>query len=313
MANGDAVRPATVAALKLSAWLVFALSLTTSAHAACALRDVAQVTLARSAEGLLIAPVRIDGQAAELLLDTGAERTVLSGEGVRALGLPLDQWVSTGMEGVGGVERHRNADVASVTLGGLALRRRALSGVVSLPVVPSLSRAFGGRPLMGLLGMDLLSMFDLEVDPAGPSLALHAVSGCVGRFPPWQGAYSAVPAVLPRPGAMVAPVTVNGTRLRALLDTGAATTILDARAAARLGLAEGTRGSARGVGPGALAIRSAELAELRLGDETWTHAPAAVALLPGLGYDMVLGMDVLGTRRLWLSFATSQAFVAAGG
>ncbi len=277
-------------------------------NAACV--DLARVPLDRAASGLLLAPVAIDGRQARLLLDTGAERTVLSDAAVQALGLPLDEWVSTAMQGVGGVERRRNADVASLEIGGLKLRRRALAGVVSLPRAPSLGRVFPDAAASGLLGMDLLSVFDVEIDPAGPTLALR--QGCA-EAPGWPAPWSAVAAAVPRVGVMVAPVTVNGVQLRALLDTGSTATIVDARAAQRIGLPQGGEaGGARGLGAGTLATRSVRLRELRLGDAAWTGLAAEIALLPGVGYDMILGMDVLGTRRLLLSFATSRLLVSGG-
>jgi predicted aspartyl protease len=277
-----------------------------AANATC--MDLARVPLARAASGLLLAPVAIDGRPARLLLDTGAERTVLSDAAVQALGLPLDEWVSTAMQGVGGIERRRNADVASLAIGGVKLRRRALAGVVSLPRAPSLGRVFPDAVASGLLGMDLLSVFDLEIDPAGPTLALR--EGCADA-PGWPAPWSTVAAAVPRVGVMVAPVAVNGARLRALLDTGSTATIVDARAAQRLGLPTGgAAGGAQGLGAGTLATRAVTLRELRLGDAVWTGQPAEVALLPGAGYDMILGMDVLGTRRLLLSFATSRLLVS---
>jgi hypothetical protein len=59
-------------------------------------------------------------------------------------------------------------------------------------------------------------------------------------------------------------------------------------------------------------MRRHRFAELRVGDDT-TRDPAlwvaSVRVVPIV--DMLLGADWLGSRHVWLSFATKQMFVAA--
>ena len=57
------------------------------------------------------------------VLDTGAERSMVSPQAVQRLHLALDKWVGTRMHGIGGIIEHPNADPRSLTLGGVPLHR----------------------------------------------------------------------------------------------------------------------------------------------------------------------------------------------
>ena len=252
--------------------------------------------------GALLLDARIDGQPARLLLDTGAERSVLTAAGVAALNLRRDSWVSTGMRGVGGVERQPNADVRSITLGGVALRRPLLRGIESLPVIPTQPVAWDGKPIDGLLGTDLLAGYDIEIDFAAPRLLLHR---CV-ETPAWARDVPPVAAGAPRIGILVVPMRVGAATLRALLDTGSSSTLVGQAAASRIGItaadiAGGAPGVSRGIGPATLAGHRVTLARLRLGGVAWQDRQAWIAALRDPAYDMVLGMDLLAGHPLFLS------------
>src|ERR1700691_3592001 len=60
---------------------------------------------------LLVVPAGIDGKWVTLLVDTGAERTVLSSDAVERLGLARDEKVVTRSTGMGGVVTVQDAIV----------------------------------------------------------------------------------------------------------------------------------------------------------------------------------------------------------
>jgi hypothetical protein len=62
--------------------------------------------------------VEVNGQPGTFILDTGAQRTVVSPAATRRLGLARDAWVGTTIRGVGGIDRRANADPRSLSLGG---------------------------------------------------------------------------------------------------------------------------------------------------------------------------------------------------
>lgn len=290
--------------------LLIALLYAGSAQADCTVRERARIPLAIADRAILIT-VMINGQTARMILDTGAQRSVVTHTAVRRLDLALDEWVATTMRGVGGVERNRNALPRSLTLGGVPLERRTRTRDTSLAVA---TLPFAG--VDGLLGRDFLSVFDLDLDMAAAMATLHEVSGCMGAFLPWSGPYVALPVSNPTDSALVVAVTLDEVPLRALLDTGASQTVLAAPGMARLGLtvealAASRQASAIGLGPRTVTGWSHRFRSLTIGPDR-VSAPtlwiAPIRLIPIV--DMVLGADWLATRRVWISFTTRQVFVA---
>jgi hypothetical protein len=286
-----------------------------AARAACVVDDKASVKLAVIG-GAITLPVEVNGVTATFILDTGAQRTVVTEDAVRRLGLARDEWVGTTMSGVGGIESRPNADPRSLTLGGVKLVRRTLSHDTSLTVGILPRTRVGGLLIDGLLGRDFMSLFDLDLDVPGRRLTLYQVHDCTGRFLPWQGGYAAVPVTLPAGNALVVPVAVDGTPLRALLDTGASSSLIAAPGLFRLGLQQAALAGdpadqVSGLGPHVVTMHRHAFRSLLVGDQR-IDAPviwvAPVRLTPIV--DMLLGADWLTGRRIWISFSTRQLFVA---
>src|SRR5271155_1667616 len=84
--------------------------------------------------GVITVPVEVNGITAPFILDTGAQRSVVSEAAVRRLGLARDQWVGTTMRGIGGIDRRPNAAPRSLSLGGVPLVRRTVTHDTSLTV-----------------------------------------------------------------------------------------------------------------------------------------------------------------------------------
>jgi hypothetical protein len=260
----------------------------------------------------------VDGRPARFVLDSGAARSLLSGAAVARLGLPGDAWTSTSLRGIGGIERHRDAAVASLTVAGIPLAR-PMGPVRSLPVIPELA---GGAD--GLLGADLLAGQDLELTGGGLTLILRHATGCAGLSPqaarpllfPWAEAVA--PSLAVRPGLFIVAVRVGGATLRALIDTGSSISIIAPAAAARLGvddaaLAADRPATARGVGPGRVALRLHDFGKLTLADDPTLPlgaGPLWVGRLPPLAFDLLIGMDRLRALHLGLSHTTAAIYVA---
>ena len=297
--------------LLLLGWLV----LLPAARAACLVDNKASVALTL-AGGAITVPVAVNGVTATFLLDTGAQRSLVTEAAVRRLGLARDEWVGTTMSGVGGIQSRPNADPSSLSLGGIALVRRTLTRDSSLTVGVIPRTQFGNLMIDGLLGRDFLSLFDLDLNLPDHALTLYQVHDCAGRFLPWRGGYAAVPVSVTARDALVVPVMVDGTPLRALLESGATASLIGAPGLFRLGLrqadfAADPADQVSGLGPRIVTMRQHRFRSLRVGGETiddpvmWA---APIRLMPVV--DMLLGADWLAGRRVWISFATGQLFVA---
>ncbi len=285
-----------------------------SARAACRLETRTAVSLLIT-QGTIMLPVEVNGLAAIFILDTGAQRSVVTEAAVRRLGLQRDEWAGTTLNGVGGLARRANAVPHSLSLGGLPLVRRTLNDDVSLTVGILPQTQIGNLVIDGLLGRDFLSPFDLDLDMRQRRLALYKVSGCSGRFLPWSEAYTAIPVDLSVATAPILPVVINATSLTAMLDTGASASLLTAPGMYHLGLnaaslANDPADQISGLGPSVITAHLHRFRSMLVAGQT-SQSPAiwveAVRIRPFV--DMLLGADWLAGRRVWLSFATSQLFM----
>jgi hypothetical protein len=301
---------------RLFALLVCVLASIAPAQAACRVELMSTVPI-DLVDGHILVAVQVNDVDAAFIVDTGAERTLMGDDVVRRLGLERDGWVASTVLGLGGYQQRPNALPRSLRLGDVTLRRRTVTGDTSVTVGPLPMTELKGRPIAGLLGRDFLSPFDLDIDLPGGRMLLYDVRGCATGFLPWTTPYAAIPATAPIGAALVLQVLVDGRPLRALLDTGASASLIAAPGMFRLGLtpemlARDPVGNGAGVGPAPVYMRHHRFAELRVGPEK-TREPmlwvSPVHVVPIV--DMLLGADWLRSRRVWLSFATRQIFVAA--
>eukprot|EP01037_Dinobryon_pediforme_P012367 gene12367-12454_t len=181
--------------------------------------------------GPCVVTASLEGETARMVLDTGAERTVVTRDAVAKYRLTLDPWVGTTMRGAAGkLDQHQNAVVRRLSLDGTALFQREAGKPLSLPVT---SFRLGG--LAGLIGGDVLSRHTVLVDRPG---------GGVSLLPPdTRMSADAIPLTILRRFLALAKVTLDGRELVALIDTGASGSLLNARGMHRMGLtpADATR------------------------------------------------------------------------
>ncbi len=286
------------------------------AQGACDVDHQATVALQVSG-GVITVPVEVNSITATFILDTGAQRSVVSEAAVQRLGLARDQWVGTTMRGIGGIDRRPNADPRSLSLGGVALVRRTVTHDTSLTVAALPLSTAENRTIDGLLGRDFLSLFDLDLDVPAHRITLYRVRDCAGRFLPWPGDYAAISIAFTAEQAIIVPVTLDGKILRALLDSGASSSLVAAPGIYKLGLdpailSADPSGQIAGLGSRVLTVHRHRFSGLQVGNQTvetpslWVE-PLRLSPIA----DMLLGADWLAARRVWISFATRQLFVAA--
>jgi hypothetical protein len=295
----------------LALWLLLA----APAAFACEVRPGAAVPLDESTPNLIV-HAAINGTSVPFILDTGAERTVLDAATVQRLGLVRDEWVATTMRGIGGDERQRNVLPQSLVLGGMALRPRFMAPQLSLPVGHMAFGTIGGEPIAGLLGSDLLAGFDLALDGPRQRLTLYEVKGCSGRFLPWTRPYDAIPTLQPARDTLLVPVRLDGRLLLAQIDSGASNSFVLTPGMAKLGLTDAMLDGdpavrTRGLGPDSLVVHIHRFGTMAIGPETITAPQLWVGRAHSLRIvDMLLGADWMRPRLVWLSYATTQVFVA---
>jgi Aspartyl protease len=273
----------------------------------CPLSRVASVPVAYR-DGLLFVTARVDHKPVHLVLDTGAQRSLLTEAAVRRLRLPSDPKHGTRTWGIGGPSSAFDAVVRRFTLGGVAF---------NLPRITvgrfQLAALHGAAD--GMLGADVLSLFGIDLDAAAGRMVLYRDPTCRLRAPPWSEPAVELPGVQGGANRLRLPIAVNGVAGMATLDTGAQTTAVSLQLALRAGvtasaLAADHYAVARGAAPDPVRVRLQPFRSLQVGP--WLAQNPVLPILPlpeGVG-DGLVGEDFLLHRRVWLSFAAPQVFVA---
>lgn len=273
---------------------------------ACAfeLRAEMPLTILRN---FMLVPAALDGGRVMMVVDTGAEATTVTPETVEALGLA---WVPGGptLLGVGGEVRGggsvrlRRIELGGWTRSGLDL------GVGRLPHLAA------ARPVAGLLGVDVLGGYDLDLDLRRRSIAIYAGTPCPGFVPPGFSPADGHDLHRGDAGLLFVSVLVDGHAVRALLDTGARSSLVSRRAAAGLGVTNSDLDrdpvvAGVGVGRNTIAFRRHRFREVRMGELARHDMTVNIAALPIAGVDMLLGADWLAGRRAWISRAAGRLFL----
>ena len=277
-----------------------------SRQAACPLvrQTELPITMLRN---FLLVPAALDGDKVMMVVDTGAEASTVTPQTVETLGLA---WTPSsirllGVSGEvagGGVARLKGMD-----LGGVEQGSRALD-VSRLPLL-------GGpdRPVAGLLGADVLGRYDVELDLPRQVMTLYAVPPCPGFVPPGYSPGDGHDLQRLAGGLLFVSAEIDGRGVRALLDTGARSSLITRHVAAGLGVTEDDLAHdplvpGRGIGTDAVSFRRHRFDEVRVGDVAVRDMTLNVAALPIAGVDMLLGADWLAGRRVWISRAAGRLF-----
>jgi predicted aspartyl protease len=161
----------------------------------------------RDRVGRVVAPVFINGQGPfRFVLDTGANRSVISSATATALGLVAHPEAKANVHGITGSAAMPFVEVASVSVGNLQFESQRLP-VLSSPV-------FAGAD--GILGIDCLQEARIEVDFQRDRVTIRRSSG--RRAP---HGFLVVPVTLEHGGLLLVDGRVGRVPVKAILDTGA--------------------------------------------------------------------------------------------
>jgi tetratricopeptide (TPR) repeat protein/predicted aspartyl protease len=177
----------------------------------------------------------------------------------------------------------------------------------------------------GLLGQNLLERFDVEYDLASGAIRLFHTENCEHTLlaywlKPGQD-YSSmhIDAIDPANPHTIGVAYVNGQSIRVAFDTGAFTSVLSAKAAARAGIkpdSEGVveAGYSGGLGRGRVKTYIARFASFKVGDsEEIKNARLRFAELD-LGFaDMLLGADFFVSHHIFVANREHRLFLSYNG
>lgn len=269
---------------------------------------MAEVPL-RDVLGFLVLRGTMDGVPVSLLLDSGAEAGLITPDAAAAFGLRGSNAGKVVIEGTGG----QGAVSRAVVLPRLQLGALTVGGL-ALPVAPLPAAPRVWPPVAGLIGADLLTRFDIELDVPRGMMTLHQPSPACGHVPPFA---QADPVPLHRlADRLAAEVAVNGRTLLALVDTGARSIVVSNRAARDLGVTQAMLdrdpgGMTGGVDMHDVPFHWHHFATLRIGAAVMRNMALTVTELRD-DADMLLGADFLARQHVWISWANGMMWLAPG-
>jgi predicted aspartyl protease len=259
---------------------------------------------------MLFVQAKIDEEPVTLLVDTGAERTLLTEAAVDRLHLPRDLQHVTRTLGIG----------SAIATWDARLPNGIVLGATHFPVDSVSVGRFGidlqdGGSVDGLLGADILLAFDVDLDlPAQRITFYRARRECPEAAPPWNQPYFAVSGVSTRRNRLLVPFELDGVAGMAVLDSGAEFSSISQSMAERIGLAKDAMATdrtmmAQGAAPDQVPVHVHLFHGFRVGP-AMMHTPELL-VVPKVGgmADALVGADFLRGRRAWLSFSTQRIFV----
>jgi hypothetical protein len=172
----------------IKAWASVAILTTalasTLAYAADGVGVCGTIRLAETAVAILdnqpIVKVFVNGATVRLLLDTGAEATVLTLAAAQRIDAqPAGVKLGRQMHGITGDIPAGELELRSFTIGGIEVPRKTVR-IAPIEIVNALS-----GPLDGVLGADTLSSFDIDLDLPGRRMTLYRGQSCGVASPTW--------------------------------------------------------------------------------------------------------------------------------
>lgn len=268
----------------------------------CALERITELPLQMLGTVPLVT-ADINGHAASLLLDTGSNVTMLNSIAANRLDVPWEERDPSEVAGLGGTAQAFEATVPSLALGG------DVASDVEVLV------AQGLPPMIdGVLGLDVLSDYEVDLDMPHRRLVLYRARSCPEALPPWTAPFTRLPVEQRQSGHLLMPVELDGRPIFGLLDTGASKTFVGMAAAREAGMARAallTYPTARGysLDGGSFVAHQRRFRTLKIGDDVLEKPALYVADLPPFAGDLIIGGDYLATRRVWLSLGINRVFV----
>jgi len=279
----------------------------TPGSAACTAAPVGRIAV-RIVDRTPFVTASANGKQVTLILDTGAQQTMLTSAAAERINgeTPRIEF-SRQMRSIGNTTKTREVELRSFSVSGVAIPARRVQ-------VAPLTMSRPDMSIDGLLGIDTLGQFDIDFDLSHDRMLLYAGKSCDGPPSDWSRSYATIRAV-GYPGAhLQISVELNGRRVTALLDTGAQRTMIAAKAAEAIGITEamlagGRSIMVRGAAGEQVSSHIHRFPQLKIGDLVIRDPEIVVANVNLRAADMVVGMDLLGTRRFWLSHGARQIFL----
>jgi predicted aspartyl protease len=253
----------------------------------------------------------INGTPAEFLVDTGASQTYLTRSGTERRGLKLYDTGSRS-SGFGGISTIYATRIDELIVGPVKTGRTTMSVLNNFGQTPSFD---------AILGAPFLLQADLEISLATKELTFFVPENCGGTWLGYWGKDVLEVGMRRHDENHRNPyffVTINGTKLEAMIDTGAGFSSISSSAAKRAGIEYGKPGGESddkivGIGNYTAGLWYATAKTFRMGEETIQNAELAVQDSGLDGTDMILGADFLRAHRVLFAMSQNKLYFSYVG
>jgi len=283
----------------------------------------------RLERGHLLVDGAINGTTIGVMLDTGAQRSLILRSAAERLRLTRQEVRGYRIFGVGGETHVEAAAIDEFRVGELTRR--------NWRVIVAGERDFGEH-VAAILGEDFFYQLDLEFDLAHHAVRLYQSRDCEGvSLAYWATGGASEVAIEPIFEAqpqVILTLQINGQPVQALLDSGAGASVLNKAEAARLGVTPDSPGvAARRSGGGlggknvdywigpfqSVAIGNETIRDTNIGfAELWRGAapvPTGSRLPETAGWapSMLLGADFLNSHRVLIAHSQRKMYFTYEG
>jgi predicted aspartyl protease len=166
-----------------------------------------------------------------------------------------------------------------------------------------------------VLGADTLSSFDIDLDLPHHRMVFYGKQSCPTAAPAWAEAYATISARRSFSNHLSFSAQLDGRQIETFIDTGAQLSVISSKAALALGVTETVLARDRAtvtLGAAAERLNSHlhQFSRLEVGGEAVRNPTLIIADVNLRDADLILGIDFLASRRIWLSYASQQIFLS---
>jgi hypothetical protein len=256
--------------------------------------------------------INVNGLEMPFLLDTGANMSLMTPTAAVNAGLTVDNGEIMQMQGI--IPNQNNpwnydGNFRSLSIGNVAMG----PGHIHIADLQNPSLA---NHIAGILGADILSTHDLDLDIPNETATIVSIQGCAGDFVPWSTPHDVVANawINPAENELGISSSLNGTPIQTLLDTGASRSMITLTAAITAGQPPATLSQPNNTivydaTGNRIDTKISTLNNLTIGDETFQNVNTEICDCSIPGAELQLGEDYIARRHLWLSYGTGQIFI----
>jgi predicted aspartyl protease len=271
----------------------------------CVQVQSANLPVTFTAQGLPIVDVVVAGQTLHMLVDTGAEMTIITPAGAKKIPSSLIDGGIIRMEGVNGSLDSQARSVQLMRFGGISVQDQEIF-ISKLAISDNENNEIDGS-----IGEDILQNFNIGLDFPHHRLDLFSRDRCASAFP-WSGQFAPLPFPASQNGPKIT-FYINAQPITGMVDTGASRFSVQQKALTQAGVVPDKIGdTTQSVGIGGLTGTDTRerFDVLTIGgevfDSTW------IVVRPHAYYgeaDALIGESYLHTHQVYINNATNTVWL----